>query len=146
MRTADMMAVGGVEAKRASEAFKSRTRAEWQNDRGHSPGPLTVSDRRAHIKTCSAPLLGPSPRVRTALPSPRPLTLAADCSTSPSTARSPDTTMSDHETGGMPSDEDLSLPKATVTKMISGAFASESGRVQSIHLHAAPRSFGLGLA
>ncbi|KAI0650074.1 histone-fold-containing protein [Trametes meyenii] len=27
--------------------------------------------------------------------------------------------MSDHETGGMPSDEDLSLPKATVTKMIS---------------------------
>ncbi|KAI0771914.1 histone-fold-containing protein [Trametes elegans] len=27
--------------------------------------------------------------------------------------------MSDHETGGMPSDEDLSLPKATVTKMIT---------------------------
>ncbi|EIW61852.1 histone-fold-containing protein [Trametes versicolor FP-101664 SS1] len=27
--------------------------------------------------------------------------------------------MSDHETGGMPSDEDLSLPKATVTKMIA---------------------------
>ncbi|KAH9943108.1 histone-fold-containing protein [Epithele typhae] len=26
--------------------------------------------------------------------------------------------MSDHEAGGMPSDEDLSLPKATVTKMI----------------------------
>nr|VWO97300.1 Swi1p [Ganoderma boninense] len=30
--------------------------------------------------------------------------------------------MSDHEAGGMPSDEDLSLPKATVTKMIAGAF------------------------
>ena len=29
--------------------------------------------------------------------------------------------MSDHEAGGMPSDEDLSLPKATVTKMIQGA-------------------------
>lgn len=29
--------------------------------------------------------------------------------------------MSDHEAGGMPSDEDLSLPKATVTKMIAGA-------------------------
>lgn len=28
--------------------------------------------------------------------------------------------MSDHEAGGMPSDEDLSLPKATVTKMIAG--------------------------
>ncbi|KAI9001248.1 histone-fold-containing protein [Trametes punicea] len=27
--------------------------------------------------------------------------------------------MSDHETGGMSSDEDLSLPKATVTKMIA---------------------------
>ncbi|KAI1792854.1 histone-fold-containing protein [Ganoderma leucocontextum] len=27
--------------------------------------------------------------------------------------------MSDHEVGGMPSDEDLSLPKATVTKMIA---------------------------
>ncbi|KAH9894318.1 histone-fold-containing protein [Cubamyces sp. BRFM 1775] len=27
--------------------------------------------------------------------------------------------MSDHETGGIPSDEDLSLPKATVTKMIA---------------------------
>ncbi|KAH9853706.1 histone-fold-containing protein [Lenzites betulinus] len=27
--------------------------------------------------------------------------------------------MSDHETGSMPSDEDLSLPKATVTKMIA---------------------------
>lgn len=32
--------------------------------------------------------------------------------------------MSDHETGGMPSDEDLSLPKATVTKMIAGACAA----------------------
>lgn len=34
--------------------------------------------------------------------------------------------MSDHETGGMggmPSDEDLSLPKATVTKMIAGVCA-----------------------
>ncbi len=34
--------------------------------------------------------------------------------------------MSDHETGGMPSDEDLSLPKATVTKMIAGACAAAS--------------------
>ncbi|KAL7282157.1 histone-fold-containing protein [Trametes coccinea BRFM310] len=33
--------------------------------------------------------------------------------------------MSDHETGGIPSDEDLSLPKATVTKMISELLPNE---------------------
>ncbi|KAI0637861.1 histone-fold-containing protein [Trametes polyzona] len=33
--------------------------------------------------------------------------------------------MSDHETGGMPSDEDLSLPKATVTKMIAELLPNE---------------------
>ncbi|PIL36814.1 transcription factor [Ganoderma sinense ZZ0214-1] len=33
--------------------------------------------------------------------------------------------MSDHEAGGMPSDEDLSLPKATVTKMIAELLPNE---------------------
>ena len=120
MRTADMMAVGGVEAKRASEAFKSRTRAGWQNDRGRmlsGVGSQTQID--AHIKPCSAPRLKPSPRLRLrpaltshSLNHPRSL-----CCSPP---RSRDTNMSDHEAGGMSSDEDLSLPKATVTKMIAG--------------------------